>query len=192
MTMSLSIFKQRLKTLLFEFSLNCTKQIYFFILQSFSEFLKIYFYCNLLVLTCNDKDDDDVTRQRFLRKCLRFRSASRRFWRSWRRRDLTRCPRCWSQKLLTAGRRWRIITRLIRQHPVCRCQLLPVSRTMYADLWLYQIMVTLVVWKEKVCLLLLLCLSSSSSVIVIRFQAGGRRKQLNLGLVCFVCVICIS
>ena len=38
---------------------------------------------------------------------------------------------------------------------------------------------------------LLLSISSLSTRIVpLRFQAGGRRKRPNLGLVCFVCGIC--
>ena len=33
--------------------------------------------------------------------------------------------------------------------------------------------------------------SLSTRIVPLRFQAGGRRRRLNLGLVCFVCVICI-
>ena len=39
---------------------------------------------------------------------------------------------------------------------------------------------------------LLLCIPFLSTRIVpLRFQAGGRRKRPNLGLVCYACVICI-
>ena len=31
----------------------------------------------------------------------------------------------------------------------------------------------------------------STRIVPLRFQAGGRRRRPNLGLVCFVCVICI-
>ena len=40
------------------------------------------------------------------------------------------------------------------------------------------------------CLLLSIP-SLSTRIVPLRFQAGGRRKRPNLGLVCFVCVICI-
>ena len=33
--------------------------------------------------------------------------------------------------------------------------------------------------------------SLSTRIVPLRFQAGGRRRWPNLGLVCFVCVICI-
>ena len=39
--------------------------------------------------------------------------------------------------------------------------------------------------------LLLSIPSLSTRIVPLRFQAGGRRKRPNLGLVCFVCVICI-
>ena len=31
----------------------------------------------------------------------------------------------------------------------------------------------------------------STRIVPLRFQAGGRRRRLNLGLVVFVCVICV-
>jgi len=39
--------------------------------------------------------------------------------------------------------------------------------------------------------LLLSIPSFSTRIVPLRFQAGGRRKRPNLGLVCCVCVICI-
>ena len=39
--------------------------------------------------------------------------------------------------------------------------------------------------------LLLSILSLCTRIVPLRFQAGGRRKRPNLGLVCCVCVICI-
>ena len=33
--------------------------------------------------------------------------------------------------------------------------------------------------------------SLSTRIVSLRFQSGGHSKRLNLGLVCFVCVICI-
>ena len=39
--------------------------------------------------------------------------------------------------------------------------------------------------------LLLSIPSLSTRIVPLRFQTGGRRKPPNLGLVCFVCVICI-
>ena len=39
--------------------------------------------------------------------------------------------------------------------------------------------------------LLLSIPSLSTRIVPLRFQAGGRRKRPNLGLVCCVCVICI-
>ena len=39
--------------------------------------------------------------------------------------------------------------------------------------------------------LLLSIPSLSTRIVPLRFQAGGRRKRPNLGLVCFVCVSCI-
>ena len=39
--------------------------------------------------------------------------------------------------------------------------------------------------------LLLSTPSFSTRIVLLRFQAGGRRKWPNLGLVCCVCVICI-
>ena len=33
--------------------------------------------------------------------------------------------------------------------------------------------------------------SLSTRIVPLRFQAGGRRRRPNLGLACFVCVICI-
>ena len=39
--------------------------------------------------------------------------------------------------------------------------------------------------------LLLSIPSLSTRIVTLRFQAEGRRKRPNLGLVCFVCVICI-
>ena len=41
------------------------------------------------------------------------------------------------------------------------------------------------------CFLLLSIPSLSARIVPLRFQAGGRRKRPNLGLVCCVCVICI-
>ena len=39
--------------------------------------------------------------------------------------------------------------------------------------------------------LLLSIPSLSTRIAPLRFQAGGRRKRPNLGLICYVCVICI-
>ena len=40
--------------------------------------------------------------------------------------------------------------------------------------------------------LLLSIPSLSTRIVPLHFQAEGRRKRPNLGLVCYVCVICIS
>jgi len=42
-----------------------------------------------------------------------------------------------------------------------------------------------------ICFLLLSIPSLSTRIVPLRFQAGGRRRWPNLGLVYFVCVICI-
>jgi len=78
----------------------------------------------------NEDDGDDDIRQQFSRRCLRFRSASRRFLRSWRRSGPTKCPFCWNLKH-QAELRSLITTSPTSCRPVCPSLPLPASRITY-------------------------------------------------------------